>query len=138
MPKVGDVQVMDRASMFLQLQFRLTPVDVGPSIQFTRQEEVMCRARSITTPQEMGILRSEDAPSDEVTPEVEIAATGGMEIDTDLQVEHAEEDGIDYGSDIERTMTYIKSLEDVLEKGWEIGHNAMSRTKKLHLVLAYI
>lgn len=35
-------------------------------------------------------------------------------------------------------MAYLKTLEGVLELGQVIGHNAMSRTKELQLVLACI
>ena len=66
----------------------------------------------------------EDVSGDEgVTPEVKVAATRGMEIDTYPHVEQDNEDkdGIDYGSNVERTMAYIKSLEDVLERDRVLG-----------------
>ena len=89
-------------------------------------------ARVLSTPQEKGIPLSKDTPRDwGAALQVEVPVTGGMEIYTDQQVQVGQEDGerFSYGSNQETSTAYIRALEDVLERGRVLGHNALTRTK---------
>lgn len=69
-------------------------------------------------------------PDEEVVPEVEVVATGGMEIDSDQQIgQEEDEESVSYGSDEERSRAYIRALENVLERGRVIGQHALTRTQ---------
>jgi hypothetical protein len=130
-----DVAVMDRASRFLSQQFRLTPADVGPSIESPRRGEILPGVSPIPAP-------SEDAPStEEAVPAVVVVASEGMEVDAKPQAEQdaaaGTDSGPDYGSNEDRAMAYLQTLEDVLAQGRVIGQHALTRRRELQMIRAF-
>ena len=80
----------------------------------------MTRVSAILAPQEFRVPQFEDAPKDEeATLEVDVAVIEGAKIDIEMDTEQDvdTEGRLDYGSDEERTMACIRTLEDVLERG---------------------
>ena len=80
-----------------------------------------------------GVPQAEDALKDGgATPDVDTAATGGVEQGKDIIGEDS------YGSNEDQCSKYLRALEVVMERGRIVGHQALTRRREFLLIRAYI
>ena len=128
-------EVMDRASAFLRQQFRLIPVEVGPSIQSPRHLGV---SATVPEPQQVRVPQAEVAPrAEEAAPDVGMVLADEEEnSDAEWTLEGFAKE--DYGSDEDRCRDYLRTMKAALQKGHNVAIDAMTRRREWHLIRAYI
>ena len=126
------LEVMDRASMFLTQQFRLTPARRGPSIQ-SPWRSGPSPAVSEPQPQEAGMPQAVVAPRAEpAAPDVGIIRPSEECSDAEWSPEDFAKE--DYGSDEERCRDYLRTMRSALKKGHDVAIEAMTRRREWHLI----
>ena len=127
-------KVMDRASAFLRQQFRLIPVEFGPSIQSPRH---LGASTTVPEPQEVGMPQAEVASrAEQATPDLGMVPADEEVSDVEWSLEGFAKE--DYGSFKDRCRDYLRTMKATVLKGTKLTNEAMTPQREWHLICKFI